>query len=132
MSGVVNHRIAQEQNMGIKRIQAGPRMSQAVVHDNVVYLAGQVCPPDLGATTVAAQTRVILAQIDRLLADAGTSKQNLLSANIWLKEIATFKEMNEVWDQWVAPNATPARATVEARLAAPQFLVEIAVIAAVD
>lgn len=118
--------------MGIKRIQVGPRMSQAVVHGNVVYLAGQVSPPDAGAMTVAAQTRVILAQIDRLLADAGTSKQNLLSASIWLKEIATFKEMNEVWDQWVAPSSTPARATVEARLAAPQYLVEIAVIAAVD
>ena len=117
--------------MAIKRIQGGPRMSQAVVHGNVVYLAGQVCPPDAGAATVAAQAKVILAQIDRLLEEAGSSKENLLSANIWLKDIGTFKEMNEVWDKWVAPGSTPARATVEARLAGPQYLIEIAVVAAV-
>jgi enamine deaminase RidA (YjgF/YER057c/UK114 family) len=116
--------------MSVKRIKPGPRMSQAVVHGNVVYLAGQVCPPDTGATTVAAQAKVILAQIDALLLEAGTSKQNLLSASIWLKDIGTFGEMNEVWDKWVAPGATPARATVEARLAGPQYLIEIAVIAA--
>ena len=118
--------------MTIKRIKPGPRMSQAVVHGNVVYLAGQVCPPDAGAKTVAAQAKVILGQIDGLLAEAGTSKQNLLSASIWLKDIGTFAEMNEVWDKWVAPGAPPARATVEARLAGPQFLIEIAVVAAID
>ena len=118
--------------MAIKRIQVGPRLSQAVVHGNVVYLAGQVSPPDARATTVAAQTRVILAQVDRLLAEAGTSKENLLSANIWLKDIGAFNEMNEVWEKWVAPNSTPARATVEARLAGPQYLIEIAVTAAVE
>jgi enamine deaminase RidA (YjgF/YER057c/UK114 family) len=117
--------------MAIKRIKSGPRMSQAVVHGNLVYLAGQVCPPDAGATTVAAQAKVILGQIDGLLAEAGTSKQNLLSATIWLKDIGTFNEMNEVWDKWVAPGSTPARATVEARLAGPQYLIEIAAIAAV-
>jgi enamine deaminase RidA (YjgF/YER057c/UK114 family) len=116
--------------MTIKRIKSGPRMSQAVVHGNVVYLAGQVCP-DAAATTVAAQARIVLGQIDGLLAEAGTSKQRLLSANIWLKDIGTFSEMNEVWDKWVAPGATPARATVEARLAGPQYLIEIAVIAAI-
>ena len=118
--------------MTVKRIQVGPRMSQAVVHGNLVYLAGQVCPADSGATTVGAQTKVILGQIDRLLAEAGTSKQNLLSAQIWLKDIGTFAEMNEVWDKWVAAGATPARATVEARLAGPQYLIEIAAIAAID
>jgi enamine deaminase RidA (YjgF/YER057c/UK114 family) len=118
--------------MTIKRIKPGPRMSQAVVHGNVVYLAGQVCPPDAGAKTVAAQAKVILGQIDGLLAEAGTSKQNLLSANIWLKDIGTFAEMNEVWDKWVVPGSPPARATVEARLAGPQFLIEIAVVAAID
>ncbi|HET9444818.1 MAG TPA: RidA family protein [Steroidobacteraceae bacterium] len=116
--------------MTIKRIQVGPRMSQAVVHGNVVYLAGQVCP-DKGATTVGAQTKVILQQIDKLLAEAGTSKQNLLSATIWLTDMGRFAEMNEVWDKWVAPGATPARATVEARLAGPQYLIEIAAIAAI-
>ena len=118
--------------MSITRYQPGKRMSQAVVHGNVVYLAGQVCPADAGATTVAAQARVILAQIDRLLAEAGTSKQNLLSATIWLKDMSTFGEMNEVWDKWVAPGSTPARATVEARLAGPQYLIEIAAIAAIN
>jgi enamine deaminase RidA (YjgF/YER057c/UK114 family) len=117
--------------MPIKRIKSGPRMSQAVVHGNLVYLAGQVCPPDAGAKTVAAQAKVILGQIDALLAEAGTSKQNLLSANIWLQDIGTFNEMNEVWDKWVGPGAAPARATVEARLAGPQYLIEIAVIAAI-
>jgi enamine deaminase RidA (YjgF/YER057c/UK114 family) len=117
--------------MPIKRIKSGPRMSQAVVHGNLVYLAGQVCPPDAGAKTVAAQAKVILGQIDALLAEAGTSKQNLLSANIWLQDIGAFNEMNEVWDKWVAPGAAPARATVEARLAGPQYLIEIAVIAAI-
>jgi enamine deaminase RidA (YjgF/YER057c/UK114 family) len=121
----------QEQDMAIKRIQVGPRMSQAVVHGDVVFVAGQVCRPESGATTETAQTQAILAQIDRLLAEAGTSKQHLLSANIWLKDIGTFNEMNEVWDKWVTPGSTPARATVEARLAMPHFLVEIAVIAAV-
>jgi enamine deaminase RidA (YjgF/YER057c/UK114 family) len=117
--------------MSVKRIKPGPRMSQAVVHGNVVYLAGQVCPPDTGAKTVGAQAKVILGQIDALLAEAGTNKQNLLSANIWLQDIGTFNEMNEVWGRWVAPGSTPARATVEARLAGPQYLIEIAVIAAI-
>lgn len=116
--------------MTIKRIQSGPRMSQAVVHGGLVYLSGQVAQADANATTVAAQTKVILDQIDRLLAEAGTSKERLLSASIWLADIATFDQMNEVWDKWIAKGAAPARATVEARLARPAFLVEIAVIAA--
>jgi enamine deaminase RidA (YjgF/YER057c/UK114 family) len=117
--------------MTVKRIQVGTRMSQAVIHGDVVYLAGQVCPADAGATTVAAQAKVILAQIDRLLAEAGTNKHNLLSATIWLKDMNTFAEMNGFWDKWVAQGATPARATVEARLAGPQYLIEIAAIAAI-
>src|SRR4029450_10011645 len=99
--------------------------SQAVVHGNTVYLAGQVCP-DAGATTVAAQAKVILAQIDRLLAEAGTSKQNLLSATIWLTDMGTFKEMNEVWDKWVVQGSTPARATVEARIAGTHYTIQSA------
>jgi enamine deaminase RidA (YjgF/YER057c/UK114 family) len=117
--------------MTIKRIKSGPRMSQAVIHGNVVYVSGQVAPPDAGATTVAAQTKLILGQIDQLLAEAGTSKANLLSASIWLTDIGSFSQMNEVWEKWVVPGATPARATVEARLAAPSYLVEIAVTAAI-
>jgi enamine deaminase RidA (YjgF/YER057c/UK114 family) len=117
--------------MAIRRLQVGPRMSQAVVHGNTVYLAGQVAPREAGETSVAGQTRLILSHIDQLLAEAGTSKQNLLSVNIWLASMDTFAEMNSVWDKWVAPGSTPARATVEARLAGPDYRVEIAAVAAI-
>jgi enamine deaminase RidA (YjgF/YER057c/UK114 family) len=117
--------------MSIKRIQSGKRMSQAVVHNGVAYLAGQVAPAEAGETSVAGQTQLIVQQIDALLAEAGTSKQNLLSATIWLADMATFDQMNSVWDKWVVPGSTPARPTVEARLAGKAYLVEIAVIAAV-
>jgi enamine deaminase RidA (YjgF/YER057c/UK114 family) len=80
---------------------------------------------------VAGQTKVILQQIDALLAEAGTSKENILSATIWLADMATFDQMNSVWDKWVASGNAPARATVEAKLAGKAYLVEIAVIAAV-
>lgn len=113
----------------IKRIEAGARMSQAVVHGDTVYLAGQVALRAPGAP-VAEQTKDILAKTDELLAAAGTDKSKLLSATIWLTDIGTFNEMNAVWDAWVSPGNTPGRACVEAKLAAPQFTVEIAVIAA--
>lgn len=115
--------------MTIERIESGTRMSKAVVHGDTVYLAGQVAQQAIGAS-VTEQTREILAIIDGLLVKAGTDKTKLLSASIWLTDIATFGEMNAVWDGWVAPGCAPARATVEARLATPQFKVEIAVIAA--
>jgi enamine deaminase RidA (YjgF/YER057c/UK114 family) len=117
--------------MTIQRIKTGPRMSQAVVHNGVVYLAGQVCPPDAGANDVTSQTQVILKQIDELLAAAGTSKDKLLSASVWVTDMARFAEMNAVWDAWVPAGGAPARAAVEAKLAAPGYLVEIAVVAAV-
>lgn len=113
----------------ITRIDAGPRMSQNVVHGDTVYVSGQVAL-DAGGEGVAAQTENILARIDALLHKAGTDKAKLLSASIWLADIADFAEMNSVWDQWVAKDSAPARATVESNLAAPQFTVEIAVIAA--
>jgi len=113
--------------MAIKRIQTGPRMSQAVIHNKTVYLAGQVA----AGATVTIQTREILATIDALLAEAGTDKSRLLSATIWLTSMSTFGEMNKAWDQWVAPGSTPARATVESgKLAGPEYKIEIAVIAA--
>jgi enamine deaminase RidA (YjgF/YER057c/UK114 family) len=112
----------------IVRLQPGLRMSQAVIHGDTVYLAGQVALGAPGAS-VADQTRDILARTDALLAEAGTDKTKLLSATIWLADIASFAEMNEIWDAWVVPGATPGRACVEAKLAAPQFTVEIAVIA---
>lgn len=113
--------------MTIERIEPGPRMSKAVVHGDTVYLAGQVAASGTG--TVREQTTEILGIIDDLLAKAGTDKTKLISANIWLTDMATFAEMNTVWDAWLAPGSAPARATVGAALAAPQFKVEIAVIA---
>ena len=115
--------------MTIQRINPGPRMSGAVVHGNTVYLAGQVAQNAAGQS-VGEQTKDILSIIDGLLADAGTDKTKLLMVNIWLTDMSTFAEMNAVWDSWVAQGNTPARATVESKLAAPQFKVEIAVIAA--
>jgi len=114
----------------IKRIDVGPRMSQAVVCGNMVFLAGQVAQNAAGAS-VAEQTKDILARIDELLAEAGSDKTKLLSATIWITDMTTFNEMNGVWDAWVSPGNTPGRACVEAKLAAPQFTVEIAVVAAV-
>ena len=115
--------------MTIQRIKPGPRMSGAVVHGNTVYLAGTVAHENAGKS-VTEQTREILATIDRHLKEAGTDKSKLLSTNIWLSDMATFAEMNAVWDAWVSPGNTPARATVEAKLAAPQYKVEIMVVAA--
>ena len=115
--------------MSIQRFQTGPRMSQAVVHGNTVYVAGQVA--DTPVPSVAEQTQQVLAKIDRLLKEAGTDKSKLLSANIWLADIGRFQEMNQVWDAWVSPGNTPARATVQSTLARPGNLVEIMVVAAI-
>jgi enamine deaminase RidA (YjgF/YER057c/UK114 family) len=112
----------------IKRIEAGPRMSQAVIHNSTVYLAGQVGTP---GASVTVQTQAILAEVDRLLGLAGTDKTRLLTAQIWLADIKTFAEMNAVWDGWVAPGNPPARWTGEAKLATPDYKVEIIVTAAV-
>ena len=117
--------------MNISRYITNKRMSQAVVHAVTVYTAGQVAMNAAGES-VQRQTEVILEEIDSLLADAGTDKSRLLSATIWLSDMGDFNEMNKVWDAWVVEGETPARACVEARLAAPEFTVEIAVIAATD
>jgi enamine deaminase RidA (YjgF/YER057c/UK114 family) len=117
--------------MSIQRFEVGPRMSQCVVHGSTVYTAGQVALGARGAS-VAEQTRDILATIDQLLAQAGTDKSKLLTANIWLTDIATFEQMNQVWDAWVTPGNPPARACVESRLAHPDYKVEIMVSAARD
>ncbi|CAL76138.1 MULTISPECIES: RidA family protein [Bradyrhizobium] len=115
--------------MSIQRFEVGPRMSQVVVHGNTVYLAGVVAQKTAGES-VTKQTEEILSIIDGHLAKAGTDKTKLLSATIYLTDIKTFGEMNAVWDGWVSAGNTPARATVEAGLAAPQYTVEIMVIAA--
>lgn len=115
--------------MTIARLHAGPRMSQAVVHGATVYLAGQVADQAKGKS-VGEQTREILATVDRLLAEAGSDRTRILSATIYLADIGTFAEMNAEWDAWIPAGHTPARATVEAKLAAPAYTVEIACIAA--
>jgi enamine deaminase RidA (YjgF/YER057c/UK114 family) len=115
-------------NEDITRIGVGARMSEGVVHNGTVYVAGQVGQP---GGDVAQQTRDALAEVDRILALAGTDKTRILSAQIWLADIATFGQMNAVWDAWVPAGHTPARATGESLLAAPEYLVEVIVVAAV-
>ena len=112
----------------IVRLQVGPRMSQAVCHGGVVHLAGQVA--DDVALDVSGQTRQVLAAIDRLLEEAGSEKSRILQATVYLADIADFAAMNSVWDAWVPQGHTPARATVEAKLATPAYRVEIQVVAA--
>ena len=111
----------------IQRINPGPRMSEAVVHNGIAWLAGQVGE----GATVAEQTRDCLAQVDRILAGIGSSKENILQTIIWLADMTDFAEMNAEWDAWVPQGHTPARATGEAKLAAPKYRVEIIVTAAV-
>ncbi|MBD8880225.1 MULTISPECIES: RidA family protein [Rhodanobacter] len=113
----------------IHRIDAGPRMSEATVHNGIAYLAGQVAEDD--SADVAGQTRQVLAAIDALLAQASSDKTRILRAQIFLADIADFADMNRVWDEWVVPGQGPARATVEARLARPEWKVEIVVTAAI-
>ena len=115
--------------MTIERYESGPRMSQGVAYGDTIYLAGQVAADTVG-TGVTAQTQAVLEQIDRLLAAAGSDKTRILSATIYLADMATFPEMNAAWDAWVAGEHAPARATVEAKLAAPEYRVEIVVVAA--
>src|SRR5689334_11526036 len=127
-SAKVRRPTSREKTMAIKRVNAGPRMSSAVVHGNTVYLAGLTA--DDTKADVKGQTKQILDKIDKFLKEAGTDKSKILSANIWLTDISTWSQMNEVWDAWVAPGNPPARATVEAKLAAPGLKVEIMVQAA--
>jgi enamine deaminase RidA (YjgF/YER057c/UK114 family) len=115
--------------MTIERKEIGARMSQIVIHGDTVYLAGIVAHANKGKS-VTEQTREILATIDNYLAQAGSDKAKLLSANIWITDMAKFAEMNAVWDAWVTPGQTPARACVEAKLASPDYHVEIMVRAA--
>ena len=114
--------------MTIERLQSGQRMSQIVIHGDLVDLAGQVAGNAPGAD-VAAQTRDTLDHVDAMLAEAGTDKSKLLTATIWLSDMRYFATMNEVWDAWVAPGCAPARACVEAKLATTDFDVEIMVVA---
>ena len=115
--------------MTIQRHDTGPRMSKAVVHGDTVYLAGIVADAPR-ARAWPSRPRASFRRSTAFLAQAGTDKSKLLSANIWITDMAKFAEMNAVWDAWVSPGNTPARATVEAKLASPDYVVEIMVVAA--
>ncbi|MBI5271011.1 MAG: RidA family protein [Burkholderiales bacterium] len=113
----------------IQRFDVGPRMSEMAVHQGVVYLAGQIAED--GSHDIAGQTRQVLGAIDALLARAGSDKSKILRAQIYLADLAEFDAMNTVWEAWVVPGHTPPRATVQARLAKPEWKIEIVVTAAV-
>ena len=114
--------------MAIQRINPGKRLSEAVIHGDTVYLAGEV--PDDGSKDIGGQTEEVLAKIDRLLKKVGSDKSKLLSAQIFLTSIKDFAGMNAVWEKWVEAGQTPARATIEAKLANPDYKVEIMCVAA--
>lgn len=113
--------------MTITRIDRGARMSEAVIHGDTIYLAGQIGAP---GESVTKQTKAVLAEIESLLERAGSSKDHMLMAQIWLADMADFAEMNAVWDAWIADAGAPARATGEAKLASAGYKVEIIVTAA--
>lgn len=113
--------------MTIQRIETNARMSEAVVHGQIVYLAGQVGRPEDG---IQDQVRTVLSEIDRLLAKVGSNRSKILQATIWLADMADFGAMNEVWEAWVDPHNPPARATGEVKLAGPDYKIEIIVVAA--
>ncbi|WP_286749798.1 MULTISPECIES: RidA family protein [unclassified Marinobacter] len=114
--------------MTIRYLGSGPRMSQVIIHNGTVHTAGQVATD--ASANAQGQTQQILDGLDSLLAEAGTDKAHLLSATIWVADMADFSGMNSAWDAWVTPGRTPVRACVEARLAKPEWKVEIMVVAA--
>ncbi len=114
--------------MTIQRHHVGKRLANMVVHAGTIYLAGQVAD-DLSAD-ITTQAKQVLAQIDRLLAEVGSDKTKLLSATIYLPDMSDFAAMNAVWEAWVPVGQTPARATVQAKLAAQGYKIEIQAIAA--
>lgn len=115
--------------MQIERLHVGKRLSEVAIHNGTVYLAGQI--PDDTSADIVGQTREVLGHVDRLLNEAGSDKTCILMCQIFIADMAHFAGMNEVWDDWVASGHTPPRATVEAKLANPEVLVEICVTAAV-
>jgi enamine deaminase RidA (YjgF/YER057c/UK114 family) len=112
----------------IQRLHTGARLSETSIHNGTVYLAGQVATD--ASEDIGGQTRQVLAAIDRLLAEAGSDKTRILIAQVFVADMADYAGMNAVWDAWVPVGAAPARATVQARLARPEWRVEILVTAA--
>ncbi len=115
-------------NMTIQRMQTKQRMSRIVIHNKTVYLCGQVCAD--ATKGIKEQTQTMLDKVDELLIESGSSREHMLSATVYIKDMQYFKEMNEVWDAWVPEGHAPARACVEAAMARPELLVEVSVIAA--
>lgn len=113
----------------ITRKETNERMSKIVIHNNLIYLCGQVA--DNADQPIGPQTENMLAKVDTLLAQAGSSREHMLSATIYIRDMKDFAGMNAVWDKWVPEGCAPARACVEARMARPELLVEISVVAAV-
>jgi len=114
--------------MTLQRLHVGKRLSEAAIYNGTVYLAGQIAEDTI--QNIEAQTREVLGHIDRLLAEAGSSKELILSCQIYLADVKDFEGMNAAWDAWVSTSNAPPRATVEARLARPELLVEIVIVAA--
>ncbi|SMP54886.1 RidA family protein [Noviherbaspirillum suwonense] len=116
--------------MEIKRLHVGSRLSEAAIHNGVVYLAGQIAEET--TQNIDGQTREVLAHVDRLLAEAGSDKTRILMCQIFLADIKDIAAMNAVWDAWVPAGHAPPRATVQAMLARPELLVEVVVTAALS
>lgn len=116
-------------NTSIERLHTGPRMSKIVRHAGIVYLCGQTSSGSKAAD-IREQTREVLSRVDALLGEAGSTRERILSATVYLRDMVDFPLMNEVWEAWLPPACAPARTTVAARLATPELLVEITVMAA--
>lgn len=114
--------------MAVQRFHVGPRLSEIAVHNGTVYLAGQIAEDT--KQDIAGQMREVLGHVDRLLAEAGSDKSLILSTQIYLSDMANFAVVNDVWDEWVPNGNTSPRATVQAKLADPECLVEVVVVAA--
>jgi enamine deaminase RidA (YjgF/YER057c/UK114 family) len=120
--------IEQKETMEIKRLHVGKRLSEVAIHNETVYLAGQIAEDTTQG--IDGQMREVLGHVDRLLGEAGSDKSCILSCSIFISDMDNFPGMNDVWDEWVAQGHTPPRATVEAKLANPACLVEVCIIAA--
>lgn len=114
--------------MSIQRLHVGKRLSEAAIYNNTIYLAGQIAED--ASQDITGQTRQVLGAIDKLLAEAGSDRTKLLQVTIFIADMKDFPGMNAVWDEWVVQGATPPRATVEAKLAKPEWKVEMVVVAA--
>ncbi|MBQ4849156.1 RidA family protein [Pseudoalteromonas sp. MMG013] len=115
--------------MNIERKQTNQRMSRTVIHNNTIYLCGQVCSD--ATKGITEQTQTMLDKVDILLTEANSDKYHLLSATVYISDMTYFKEMNAVWDSWVPQGHAPARACVQAAMARPELLVEVSIVAAV-